>query len=61
MMTCIFVCIIDIVFLGGKLCGITKAEDLYIFNVVFADDGIPMVTSAQCIIDHSTSNVDEAY
>ncbi|XBI22832.1 hypothetical protein VPH35_063802 [Triticum aestivum] len=55
-----FVRIIDIVFLGGKLYGITKAEDLYLLDVCFDDDGAPMVSTAQCIIGHPASEFDEA-
>jgi hypothetical protein len=52
--------IIDISFLRGKLYGITKAEDLYFLDIGFGDDGVPIVTSAQFVIEHPASDIDEA-
>jgi hypothetical protein len=52
--------IIDIAFLEGKLYGITKAQDLYFFDIGCGDDGVPIVTSTQSVIEHPASDIDEA-
>uniref|UniRef100_A0ACD5XXJ6 Uncharacterized protein n=1 Tax=Avena sativa TaxID=4498 RepID=A0ACD5XXJ6_AVESA len=50
-----FVDIIDIVFLGGKLYGITQAEDLVSLDIAFDDNnGAPDVTGF-----HAWSDIDE--
>ncbi|XBI23055.1 hypothetical protein VPH35_063999 [Triticum aestivum] len=47
-----FIYIIDITFIGDRLYGITKAEDLISFDIAFGVDDKPTVTIAQRIIRH---------
>ena len=47
-----FIYIIDIVFIGDRLYGITKAEDLISFDIAFGVDDKPTVTIAKRIIRH---------
>ncbi|KAI5001376.1 hypothetical protein ZWY2020_026026 [Hordeum vulgare] len=45
-----FIYIIDIVFIGDILYGITKAEDLISLDIAFGVDGTPIITRAKRVI-----------
>jgi hypothetical protein len=51
-----FVYITDIAFLGGKLYGITEAEDLVYLPIDFDSDGIPSITNVKRLIRHPPGN-----
>ncbi|KAF7031448.1 hypothetical protein CFC21_042776 [Triticum aestivum] len=51
-----FVDIVDIAFLGDKLYGITEAEDLVSLGIEFNSDGMPTVSSTECLIRHPSGN-----
>ncbi|XBJ19862.1 hypothetical protein VPH35_010784 [Triticum aestivum] len=51
-----FIDIVDIAFLGDKLYGITEAEDRISLGIEFCSDGIPTVTSTECLIRHPPEN-----
>ncbi|KAF6991508.1 hypothetical protein CFC21_008585 [Triticum aestivum] len=53
-----FIYIVDIAFLGDKLYGITRAEDLVSLDINFDSDGIPTVTSIERLIKHPSGNYD---
>jgi hypothetical protein len=42
--------IIDVVFLGDRLYGITRNEDLAVLDIAYDDDGVPMVSGGECVI-----------
>ncbi|XBJ28368.1 hypothetical protein VPH35_005487 [Triticum aestivum] len=44
------VSIIDVAFLGDRLYGVTKDEDLVFLDMAFNDSGVPMVTGGKCVI-----------
>uniref|UniRef100_A0A453A5A7 Uncharacterized protein n=2 Tax=Aegilops tauschii TaxID=37682 RepID=A0A453A5A7_AEGTS len=62
------VSIIDVAFLGDRLYGVTKDEDLVFLDIAFNDSGVPMVTGGKCVIgegfdyddygDHDTEDDD---
>ncbi|CAN6219428.1 unnamed protein product [Urochloa humidicola] len=47
-----FMHIVDVAFLGDKLYGITKAEDLFSFGIALHDGQIPEVTGCERVIRH---------
>uniref|UniRef100_R7W2G7 KIB1-4 beta-propeller domain-containing protein n=1 Tax=Aegilops tauschii TaxID=37682 RepID=R7W2G7_AEGTA len=47
-----FIYIIDIVFIGDRLYGITQAEDLISLDIAFGVDGMPIITRAKRVIRH---------
>ncbi|XBI23056.1 hypothetical protein VPH35_064000 [Triticum aestivum] len=47
-----FIYIIDIVFIGDRLYGITQAEDLISLDIAFGVDGTPIITRAKRVIRH---------
>ncbi|KAE8774678.1 hypothetical protein D1007_52915 [Hordeum vulgare] len=47
-----FIYIIDIVFIGDRLYGITMAEDLISLDIAFGVDGTPIITRAKRVIRH---------
>ncbi|KAM0878293.1 hypothetical protein ACQ4PT_034968 [Festuca glaucescens] len=49
-----FTRIIDVAFLGDILYGITQAEDLFVLDIDFDADGVPMVTGTRRVIKSST-------
>ncbi|XP_047056769.1 uncharacterized protein LOC124663058 [Lolium rigidum] len=49
-----FVYIIDIVFLGDKLYGITQSEELVSITISFDDNNIPTVIDTERVIKHPT-------
>jgi hypothetical protein len=55
--------IIDVVFLGDRLYGITKDEDLAFLDIAYDNDGVPMVTGGECVIgkDFDVWSNDEDY
>ncbi|KAM3300835.1 hypothetical protein ACQJBY_041724 [Aegilops geniculata] len=44
------VSIIDVAFLGDRLYGVTKDEDLVFLDMAFNDSGVPTVTGGKCVI-----------
>jgi hypothetical protein len=51
-----FIYIVDIAFLGDKLYGITKAEDLVSFDIDFDSNGMPTITAIERLIRHPPRN-----
>ncbi|VAH23961.1 unnamed protein product [Triticum turgidum subsp. durum] len=62
------VSIIDVAFLGDRLYGVTKDEDLVFLDIAFNYSGVPIVTGGKCVIgegfdhddydDHDTEDDD---